>query len=323
MLESSSRSVFFFVGMSALAGCGPSDETPGGVGGAGASAGSGATSGSGGVMPQAGSGGGAQGGSGGASAGGADAPAGTGGSGQAGAGGSAQAGVGGSSGAQPVSFERDVKPLFEGCVTCHYTGSLVIDIEAPFTPVTGLVDSDNTWAIAHPEGNTPAKNVAPGEPENSFLLQKLADEALDPGTAGEKMPWQVPRVTAEELMAFRDWIAGGALNDATFTTTIRPIIGTEGKFGGKCIHCHRAGGERPNLTDPFDPETGAVGVEAMRSDFNVIEPGVPDESFLIVKISSEALPPTQGLPMPAHFPRLTAAEVEVVRTWIAEGAEDN
>jgi hypothetical protein len=243
---------------------------------------------------------------------------------QAGAGGGgAQGGAGGSSGAQPVSFATHVKPLFEGCVTCHYTGSLVIDIEAPFTPVTGLVDSDNTWAIAHPEGNTPAKNVAPGDPDNSFLIQKLADEALDPGTAGEKMPWQVPRVTAEELMAFRDWIAGGALNDATFTTTIRPIIGTEGKFGGKCIHCHRAGGERPNLTDPFDPATGAVGVDAMRSDFKVIEPGVPDESFLIVKISSETLPPTQGLPMPAHFPRLTSPEVEVVRTWIAEGAQNN
>jgi hypothetical protein len=321
------------MGMSVLFGCGSSEETPPGAGGAGGAGGSG------GAMPQAGVGGSsAQAGTGGtngkagaggtnaqAGAGGTNAQAGTGGSAQAGAGGAnaAGTGTGGTAGADPVSFERDVKPLFEGCVYCHYTGSLVIDIEAPFTPTTGLVDSDNTWAIAHPEGNTPAKNVVPGDPDNSFVLQKLADPELDPATAGEKMPWQVPSVTETELTAIRQWITDGAQNDDTFSSTIRPILGTEGKFGGKCIHCHRAGGQRPNFSDPFDSETGAVGVDAERSELKVIEPGDPDRSFLILKISSESLPPTQGLPMPAHFPRLTAAEVDIVRTWIAEGARDD
>jgi hypothetical protein len=260
-----------------------------------------------------------------AGGGGSSAEGGTGGTAQAGAGGSntAGSGTGGSAGADPVSFANDVKPLFEGCIYCHYTGSLVIDLEAPFTPTTGLVDSDNTWAIAHPEGNTPAKNVVPGDPDNSFLIQKLADPNLDPATAGEKMPWQVPRVTDAELAAIREWISDGALDDATFTATVRPILGTEGRFGGKCVHCHRAGGQRPNFSDPFDTETGAVGVDAQRSELKVIEPGEPDQSFLMVKIASESLPPTQGLPMPAHFPRLTEAEVETVRTWIAEGAVEN
>jgi hypothetical protein len=337
MLVRSFRGVLVLIGVSGLVNCGSNEDppvAPESVGGSGMMAGAGgslAQAGAGGSNAQAGKGGSdAQAGKGGSDAqagkGGMSAQAGTGGSAGAGAGGSnaqAGAGAGGSSGAVPVSYETDVKPLFEGCVTCHYTGSLVIDIEAPFTPMTGLVDSDNTWAAAHPEGNTPAKNVAPGDPDNSFLLRKIADPDLDPGTAGEKMPWQVPRLTEAEIMAFRDWITAGALNDDTFTATIRPIIGTEGKFSGKCIHCHRAGGQTPNLTDPFDPETGAVGVDAERSDLKLIEPGDPDASFLIVKVSSETLPPAQGAPMPAHFPRLTADEVEVVRTWIAEGAEDN
>jgi hypothetical protein len=337
MLTRSFRSVLLLVGVSGLVSCGSNEDPParpGSVGGSGVLAGAGGSSvqaGAGGSNAEAGTGGSnAQAGSGGTSPqagkGGTSAQAGTGGSAQAGAGGSnaqAGSGTGGSSGAAPVSYETDVKPLFEGCVTCHYTGSLVIDIEAPFTPVTGLVDSDNTWAVAHPEGNTPAKNVAPGDPDHSFLLRKISDPDLDPATAGEKMPWQVPRLTDAEILAFRDWITAGALNDDRFTTTIRPIIGTEGKLSGKCIHCHRAGGQKPNLTDPFDAETGAVGIDAERSDLMVIEPGDPDASFLIVKVSSETLPPAQGAPMPAHFPRFTSDEAAVVRTWIAEGAKDN
>jgi hypothetical protein len=223
-----------------------------------------------------------------------------------------------------VSYQTTIAPIFEAsCVFCHYTGSVVIDIEAPFTPVTGLVDSDNTWAIAHPEGGTPAKNVVPGDPDMSFLMQKIEAPTLDAATAGQPMPWAVPRLTDPEIAALRQWISDGALDDATFASTIRPIFGAEGTLNGKCIHCHWSGGERPNLADPFDPTTGAVGVMSERVDQAIIEPGDPDASFLVTKVSNTTLSPTQGPPMPAEFPRLTEAEVTAVRTWIAEGAQNN
>ena len=315
-----------------LASC-SSDDTPeekasggaagaaAGVAGSAGAAQSGGSSGSG----QSGGGVGPAGGASGAGSGGT--PAGSGGSVEAGTAGSAQAGSGalsGSGGAAPVSYRATIAPIFESsCVLCHYTGSLVIDIANPFAPETGLVASANTWAAAHPEANLPARNVQPGDPENSFVMMKIADPDLDPATSGEPMPWQVPRVTDAQVTALRDWISAGAANDATFESTIRPIFGAEGSFSGKCVHCHWSNGERPNLQNPFDPATGAVGVMNSLETQNIIEPGNPDESFLITKVTSMSLPPGQGRPMPAHFPRLTTEEVEAIRTWIAEGALDN
>src|SRR4051812_46171822 len=82
---------------------------------------------------------------------------GTSGSGVAGSGGtSGSGGLGGAS--TMLSYARDVQPLFHPCVYCHYTGSILVDIERAFEPTTGVVNANNSWATAHPEGNTPAKD---------------------------------------------------------------------------------------------------------------------------------------------------------------------
>src|SRR3954470_22928634 len=83
-----------------------------------------------------------------------------GGGGTSGGAGQPSAGGAAAGGATTVSFERDVAPIFaDSCVYCHYTGSILVDIAQPFTPGSGLVDSLNSWATDHPEGNTPARNV--------------------------------------------------------------------------------------------------------------------------------------------------------------------
>jgi hypothetical protein len=251
-----------------------------------------------------------------------------GGGGTSGGAGQSSAGGAAAGAATTVSFERDVAPIFaDSCVYCHYTGSILVDIAQPFTPGSGLVDSLNSWASDHPEGNTPARNVAPGDPDHSFVLTKIGNPSLDVATAGEFMPWAVPRVTDEEVTALRSWISAGAQNDSTFSEQIRPIFGTAGRLGragGKCTYCHWAGGQLPNLSDPFDPATGAVGIVSRKGQGRmIIEPGNPDMSFLIAKVTSDVLPGPQGLPMPAHFDPLTPAQVETVRTWIREGAQDN
>jgi hypothetical protein len=255
-------------------------------------------------------------------------------SGGATSGGAAQAsggtsGSGGTAGALPtVSYQRDIAPIFAAsCVYCHYTGGVLVDIANPFAPTTGLVNAPNGWAKDHPEGNTATREVAPGDPEHSFLLTKVSDPGLDPATSGAFMPWQVPRLTETELGALRAWISAGANNDATFLAQVRPIFGTPGNLGsagGKCTFCHYPGGLRPNLGDPFDPRTGAVDVKsALGGGLDLIEPGDPDASFLVTKVSNATLPAAQGAPMPAHFPPLTPAEVGKVRTWISEGALNN
>src|SRR5690349_6898512 len=70
-------------------------------------------------------------------AGSAGAPAGSGGAAVAGGGGMSGGGgpTGGFGGAATsVSYARVVQPLFAPCVYCHYTGSILVDIERPFAP---------------------------------------------------------------------------------------------------------------------------------------------------------------------------------------------
>jgi hypothetical protein len=231
-------------------------------------------------------------------------------------------------GPEVVSYSQDIVPIFATrCTLCHHANSAIgINIADAFAPMTGLVGSKNTWAEAHPEGNTPEFNVAPGDPANSFLLDKISNPDLDPGVAGSFMPWEIPRLTDQELQDLRTWITDGAANDEVFTTTIAPIFGDATKLGpagGKCTYCHYAGGQLPNLTDPFDPMTGAVGVPSILDpDMLRIAPGAPDESFLVLKVEATEAG-AYGAPMPMHFRPLVDEEIETISTWIEQGAQNN
>ncbi len=240
--------------------------------------------------------------------------------------------TGSSTGPGGVSYSQDVRPVFasRGCIVCHHDNSAIdIDIADPFGPPNGLVGSVNTWAEAYPEGGTPMLNVQPGDPEASFLMNKIGDpDALDPATAGGHMPLNLAPLTADELADLRAWIDAGAADDATFEQNIRPIFGDETTLGGasgKCTWCHHSfpGGQRPNLTDPFDPNTGAVGVASVFDpDLQVIEPGNADASVLVTKVEANEVGAFGG-PMPPQYEALNADEIELVRTWVAEGAQDN
>lgn len=231
-----------------------------------------------------------------------------------------------------VTYSGDIRPLFSarGCTICHHDNSAIdIDIADPFSPPNGLVGSTNTWAIAHPEGNTPMFNVDPGNPDESFLLDKLGDPAaLDMATAGNHMPLNIDPLTPDEIASLRAWIDAGANDDQMFQDEIRPIFGDETSLGmasGKCTWCHHSfpGGQAPNLTDPFDPMTGAVGVASVFDPERMrIAPGDADNSVLVLKVEATE-PGALGQPMPLQFATFTDEEIALVRTWIEEGAQDN
>jgi hypothetical protein len=77
------------------------------------------------------------------------------------------------------------------------------------------------------------------------------------------------------------------------------------------------------LENPFDPTNGVVDVDAAIRPYKRVVPGDPDSSLLIVKVEATARSQEIGEPMPMVYPPLTAAEVESVRQWIAEGAQNN
>jgi hypothetical protein len=97
-----------------------------------------------------------------------------------------------------------------------------------------------------------------------------------------------------------------------FNRQVRPLL------SDRCFHCHgpdagdRKAGLRLDLREEAlkPAESGAVAVV----------PGKPDESELLKRIElpvsdTDAMPPAK-----AHKPGWTAAEREVLRLWISQGA---
>lgn len=57
------------------------------------------------------------------------------------------------------------------------------------------------------ETNPAFKLVAPGNPDDSYLVMKLEG---DPRIMGQRMPMNMPPLSSEEIGVVREWIAAGA-----------------------------------------------------------------------------------------------------------------
>ncbi len=223
----------------------------------------------------------------------------------------------------PVSFSRDIKPIFEGnCMPCHWSPKLysVLDLSKMVNVKTG-------WKAPRHE-----YLILPGKPDESFLLDKLTANDLDPEGEGMHMPAAYADVTPTELQTIRQWIADGArADDPNFDTGVRDFTKVKYIFGisvnlgatiGKCSLCHAPGTPYlPNLADPFEPDGGAVGLIASNGQ-TVIIPGDPDNSLLVKKLT-DPVPAGAGRAMPLKAPPLTDEQIELVHRWILEGAQDN
>ena len=90
--------------------------------------------------------------------------------------------------------------------------------------------------------------------------------------------------------------------DVLFSTQIVPI------FSAKCVACHKTGGQAPDLTPP--------------NAYN---------SIMTMKLANTAAPETSLIyeyPNPANtanhtWQKYSAAEAELVLTWIKQGAKNN
>lgn len=95
--------------------------------------------------------------------------------------------------------------MLNNCRTCHndpnaaFNGSLSLQTNA----YGNLV---NVAAA----GKAGAVRVVPGNPDASYLVQKLEGTA---GIAGGRMPLGGPFLSASQIAVVREWIAAGALNN--------------------------------------------------------------------------------------------------------------
>jgi hypothetical protein len=120
-------------------------------------------------------------------------------------------------------------------------------------------------------------------------------------------------------------VDGGNGSDApTFAADVQPIFSANCAFSG----CHATSEVKPS-GKPMHLSVGQayaniVNVEAFeRAGMDRVEPGEPDESYLIHKIQgTQADVGGSGERMPLGG-QLTQTEIEIIRDWIAAGAIDN
>ncbi len=121
-------------------------------------------------------------------------------------------GSGGASGPLTANFDSIQANVFETvCVHCHAGAN---------APVGLRLDAANSYAllVGVASGERPSVlRVAPGDPNNSYLIQKLEGTAA----VGERMPAGLPPLPQADINVIRQWITDGALPSAPTSGPIR------------------------------------------------------------------------------------------------------
>ncbi len=100
-----------------------------------------------------------------------------------------------------------------------------------------------------------------------------------------------------------------ALAEINFTRDVQPILNKN------CVACHGGVKEAGGVSFIFRDQVLGKG----ESGKTVVVPGKPEESEMIARVITDD--PDDLMPQPDHGPRLSDADVETLRKWIAEGAE--
>lgn len=106
--------------------------------------------------------------------------------------------------AAPVSFEREVLPIFkQHCMACHITGEEQGGLALAPRLAHGSL-------VGVPSRESPLQRVKPGQPDASYLIRKLDGTHQEAGGSGVQMPMGGAVLDAATRDIIRRWIAEGA-----------------------------------------------------------------------------------------------------------------
>ena len=109
--------------------------------------------------------------------------------------------------------------------------------------------------------------------------------------------------------------------------TVEPVTLTQLQsdiFGRYCIACHFGGSAPQGLRLDSEENTfdHTVNIPSnQQPELLLVEPGNPDESYLVHKV--EGRDTISGDQMPRFGPPLSNDEIDMIRSWIANGANGN
>jgi hypothetical protein len=111
--------------------------------------------------------------------------------------------------------------------------------------------------------------------------------------------------------------AVGRADTGSFEMDVLPILNSQ------CVMCHVAGAELGGLSLYPDAWLSLVGIASKESSLKLVDPGVPDKSYMYLKlIGMQETVGGGGLQMPPTQP-LEEARLEAIRRWIEQGAKRN
>jgi hypothetical protein len=104
----------------------------------------------------------------------------------------------------------------------------------------------------------------------------------------------------------------------SFESDVMPILNSY------CVMCHLPGAEQGGLGLYPDAWSRVVGVPSLQSPLPLVHPGSPDNSYLYIKLidSGESVGGSGRL-MPIQQAPLDPDQIETIRLWIEQGAQQN
>ncbi len=224
--------------------------------------------------------------------------------------------------------------------------TVTVTTSAAFEAHASLLETDVTYGDPNRDGiygasmDQPMLEIAPGDPWNSYLLQRLQGNV-----PGSPMPLANQPLSASEIVAIGCWIegtadAGGAETDsvidydgcqyaaeleappdgggATLSGHVQPIFDQACAFAG----CHSSNSPAAGLDlTEGNSRDALLGIASQQNpEVPLIEPLTPPNSYLMTKLLGDGV---SGSRMPLNGEALNESQLEIVRTWIIQGAPDN
>jgi mono/diheme cytochrome c family protein len=197
------------------------------------------------------------------------------------------------------TFEKNVLPIFQAnCQQCHNTRVKTKDLN--------LMSIDGAL-----KGSESGPVVMPGKRDDSPLYRMVRDGQMPPGGKN--------RLSEQDVATIGAWIDSGARSASAETAVsamkltqhdVIPVLLTH------CSSCHGAQKREAGL----DLRTKASILKGGKSGPAFVA-GKPEESLIVQKVRSGAMPPKAGL-LNAGVKPMGAAEIDKLANWIAQGAPE-
>jgi len=112
-------------------------------------------------------------------------------------------------------------------------------------------------------------------------------------------------------------VTASADEPVSFKRDVVPILNRD------CVMCHMEGTELGGLSLYPDPRGNLIDMRSRQCPLSLVDPGKPESSYLLFKmLGTQESVNGKGRRMPWDY-SLPAADIDLMRRWILEGAPDN